>query len=90
MKNKSQLLLIIGVISLIIGGYLYFKVDGNAVNQENVEIATNATSAEDAARQISENNRNEVGGNSVAIFLIGLGGALTVVSIINLVRKNPV
>ena len=88
MKNKSQLLLIIGIIALVIGGYLYFQVDSDAVNQKNMEIATTATSAEEAAKQISDNNRSEVGGNSVALFLLGLGGVLTLVSIINMVKKK--
>lgn len=73
MKNKSQLLLIVGIIALVIGGYLYFQVDGEAVNQKNIEIATTATSAEEAAKQISANNRSEVGGNSIALFFIRFG-----------------
>lgn len=89
MKNKPQILLIIGIIALVIGGYLYFQVDGDAVNQKNLEIATTATSAEEAAKQISANNRSEVGGNSIALFLLGLGGAIAVISIINLVKKKP-
>jgi len=89
MKNKPQLLLIVGIIALFIGGYLYFQVDGEAVNQKNIEIATTATSAEEAARQISANNQNEVGGNAIALFLLGLGGAITLISIINLVKKKP-
>lgn len=89
MKNKSQVLLIIGIIALFIGGYLYFKGDGDAVNQKNTEIATTATSAEEAARQISANNRSEIGGNSAALFLLGLGGVLTLVSIVSMVKKKP-
>ncbi|KFF03870.1 hypothetical protein [Chryseobacterium luteum] len=89
MKNKSQVLLIIGIIALVIGGYLYFQADGDAVNQKNIEIATTATSAEEAAKQISANNRSEVGGNSLALFLLGLGGAITLVSIISMVKKKP-
>lgn len=90
MKNKSVVLLIIGIIALVIGGYLYFQVDGEAVNRENIEIATSATSAEEAAKQISANNQSEVGGNSIAFFLLGMGGVLTLVSIINMVKRKPV
>ncbi|MCJ8155498.1 hypothetical protein MKJ01_17200 [Chryseobacterium sp. SSA4.19] len=89
MKNKSQVLLIIGIIALAIGGYLYFQGDGDSVNQKNIEIATTATSAEEAAKQISANNRSEIGGSSAALFLLGLGGVLTLVSVINLVKKKP-
>jgi len=89
MKNKSQLLLIIGIISLVIGGYLYFQADGDAINEKNVQISETATSAEEAAREISANNRKEVGGNSIAMFLMGLGGATVLVSIINMVKKDP-
>ncbi|WP_129533855.1 hypothetical protein [Chryseobacterium sp. 3008163] len=90
MKNKSQVLLIIGIIALVIGSYLYFQVDTDAVNQKNIEIATTATSAEEAAKQISANNKSEVGDNSIALFLLGLGGVLTLVSIINMVKKKPI
>lgn len=89
MKNKSMILLTIGVIALIVGGYLYFQVDGDAVNQQNIEILSNATNAEDAARLIAANNRSEVGGNSIALFLLGLGGAMTLLSLIGLLKKNP-
>lgn len=88
MKNKSKIVLIIGVISLLIGGYLYFQVDGDAVNQKNIEILSNATNAEDAARLIAANNRSEVGGNSIALFLLGLGGAMTLVSLVGMFKKN--
>lgn len=89
MKNKSQVLLIIGIIALAIGSYLYFQADGDAVNQKNTEIATTSTSAEEAAKQISANNRSEIGGNSAALFLLGLGGVLTLASIVSMVKKKP-
>lgn len=88
MQNKSKVVLIIGIIALIIGGYLYFQVDDDAVNQKNIEILSTATNAEDAARLISANNRNEVGGNSLSLFLLGLGGAMTLVSLVRLFKKN--
>lgn len=89
MKNKSLILLIVGVVALVIGGYLYFQIDGDAVNQKNIEILSNATNAEDAARLISANNRSEVDGNSIALFLLGLGGAMTLLSLVGLLKKNP-
>lgn len=89
MQKKSRLLLIIGLICLLVGGYLYFGNDGKSVNEQNIEIATNATNAQDAARQISENNRGEVGGHFVAMFLLGIGGMLTIVSVVGMMKKNP-
>jgi len=88
MKNKSQVLLFIGIIALAIGGYLYFQADGDAVNRKNMEIATTATTAEEAAKQISASNQSEIGGNSAAMFLLGLGGVLTLVSIISMMKKK--
>lgn len=88
MKQKSRFLLLIGVVCLGLGTYLYFKNNGDSVNQKNLDISRNATSAEDAARQISANNQGEIGGNSFAMLLLGIGGVLTVASIYNMTKKN--
>ncbi|KWS03395.1 hypothetical protein AZ78_0941 [Lysobacter capsici AZ78] len=40
--------------------------------------AVTATDAASAARAISAANENEIGGNGLAMFLLGLGAALTV------------
>ena len=89
MQKNPKLLLIVGVVCLLIGVYLYFTIDGDVVNNQNLDIARNATNAQDAARQISENNRSEVGGGFVSMFLLGIGAMLTLVSIILMVKKNP-
>lgn len=88
MKKKSKYSLVIGLVVLIIGTYLYFQVDGQATNRQNTEIAMTATNAEDAAKQIAANNSTEVGDHSFAMFLLGLGGALTLLSLFRLMRKN--
>lgn len=88
MKKKSGILLIVGIVCLVIGGYLYMKNNDGSVDQNNIEIQRTATSAEDAARQISANNNSEIGGNSGAMFLLGLGGVLTIASIIGMTKKE--
>lgn len=90
MEKKSKLLLIIGIIALMIGGYLFYSNDGGDVNQQNVEIATNATNAQEAARQIAANNRGEVGGHMAAMFLSGVGGVLVVASVLTMKKKKTV
>jgi hypothetical protein len=50
--------------------------------------AMTATDANSAAQAISAANNSEVGSNSLAMFLLGLGGALTVAGIFML-RKRP-
>ncbi len=88
MKKNPGLLLLVGIICLVAGAYFYFQIDGDAINKENLEIATSATSAEEAAKLIAANNQNEVGGNSLAMFLLGFGGVITLFSAIALVKKK--
>jgi hypothetical protein len=56
-------------------------------DQSAFAIAMTATDAESAARSISAANRSEVGGNAVAMFLIGLGLVLAIGGIV-LQRKR--
>lgn len=50
--------------------------------------AMTATDANSAAQAISAANNSEVGSNSLAMFLLGLGGVVTVAGIFML-RKRP-
>ena len=76
--NKLKILLGIGLLSLAIGGFLTFSSKNNS--QDNLDIAMNATNAEEAAKLISKNNRSEVGQNTLGMALLGFGGGVTVVS----------
>ena len=54
----------------------------------NLQIAQNATSAQEAAQLISRNNRSEVGGHMLGMFLIGLGAALSGASVIGMIAEK--
>lgn len=82
MQNKSKLLLIIGVLALLISGFLFMNNDGDAVNKTNLEIATNATNAQDAAAQIAANNQSETGQHMAAMGLLGMGAMLVIGSFV--------
>lgn len=88
MKSKLRTFLFVGLIAFGAGVYLYLSNKSAEIDQQNIEIVTNATNAEDAARQISENNRKDVGGNSIAMFLLGLGGAMVIFSGFSLMRRK--
>lgn len=88
LKNRGKVLLIIGVLALIIGIWMYATNDSEAVNAANLEIMQNATNATDAAQQISANNRSETGNHMLAMFLMGMGGVLTLFSIVILLAKK--
>ena len=57
-------------------------------NENNLQIAQNATSAQEAAQLISRNNRSEVGGHMLGMFLIGLGAALSGASVIGMIAEK--
>ena len=76
----------IGLLSLAIGGFLTFSSKNNS--QDNLDIAMNATNAEEAAKLISKNNRSEVGQNTLGMALLGFGGGVTVVSAIRLLKNR--
>jgi tartrate dehydratase alpha subunit/fumarate hydratase class I-like protein len=84
--NRLKILLVIGVVSLIAGGFLTFSSKNRS--RDNLEIAMNATNAEEAAKLISKNNRSEIGQNTLGMGLLGFGGALTLVSGIGLLKKK--
>ena len=83
---KLKILLGIGLLSLAIGGFLTFGSKNKS--QDNLDIAMNATNAEEAAKLISKNNRNEVGQNTLGMALLGFGGGVTVVSAIRLLKNR--
>ena len=84
--GRMKVILAIGVVSLIIGGFLTFT-SGNK-SKDNLDIALNATNAQEAAELISRNNRSEVGQNTLGMALLGFGGALTIVSGIGLLKNK--
>ncbi|MCP1226470.1 hypothetical protein [Sebaldella sp. S0638] len=84
--DKIKVLLGIGIISLIIGGFLTFNSKNRS--QDNLDIALNATNAEEAAKLISKNNRSEVGQNTIGMALLGFGGGITAVSLIRLLKNK--
>ena len=84
--DKLKILLGIGLLSLAIGRFLTFSSKNNS--QDNLDIAMNATNAEEAAKLISKNNRSEVGQNTLGMALLGFGGGVTVVSAIRLLKNR--
>ena len=68
--KKFKRFLIVGIISLAVG--LFIVMTNKDQNENNLQIAQNATSAQEAAQLISRNNRSEVGGHMLGMFLIGL------------------
>lgn len=84
--KKSKVMFIVGLISLILGLFLVF---GNKDrNKDNMDIALNVTSAEEAARLISQNNRSELGNHMFGMFFTGLGLVLTVGSGIGIIKNK--
>ena len=107
MKSKPMIAVVIGLILLVIGGFMQFRGNTPAANPEltaacRTEIqnrggdadlikqcddqafatAMTATDAQSAARSISAANRQDVGGNMISMFMIGLGLALSVLGLI--------
>ena len=73
--QKGSTMIIIGIPLLIIGIILYFVAP--SFSADNLQIARNARSAMEAAQAISKNNQMELLFNTVGMFLIGMGGALS-------------
>ena len=84
--GKIKILLGIGILSLVIGGFLTFSSKNRS--QDNLDIAMNATNAQEAAEMISKNNRSEVGQNTLGMALLGFGGGITAVSAIRLLKNR--
>ena len=83
---KIKILLGIGILSLVIGGFLTFSSKNRS--QDNLDIAMNATNAQEAAEMISKNNRSEVGQNTLGMALLGFGAGITAVSVIRLLKNK--
>ena len=84
--DKIKILLVIGILSLVIGGFLTFSSKNRS--QDNLDIAMNATNAQEAAEMISKNNRSEVGQNTLGMALLGFGAGITAVSVIRLLKNK--
>ncbi len=84
--NKEKKLLIIGLILLVVG--LGLKFANPDKNEENLAIMQQATNAQEAAQAIASNNQGEIAGNALAMFLMGLGGAMSVVAGIKVFTKK--
>ena len=84
--KKFKRFLIVGIISLAEG--LFIVMTNKDQNENNLQIAQNATSAQEAAQLISRNNRSEVGGHMLGMFLIGLGAALSGASVIGMIAEK--
>ena len=75
--RKDQIILLMGVLLLILGLILKFALPDS--NADNIAIAEQAQSAHEAAAAIARNNQGDVLTSSIAMFLLGVGGVLTVV-----------
>ena len=84
--KKFKRFLIVGIISLAVG--LFIVMTNKDQNENNLQIAQNATSAQEAAQLISRNNRSEVGGHMLGMFLIGLRAALSGESVIGMIAEK--
>ena len=84
--DKIKILLGIGILSLVIGGFLTFSSKNRS--QDNLDIAMNATNAQEAAEMISKNNRSVVGQNTLGMALLGFGAGITAVSVIRLLKNK--
>lgn len=84
--GKIKILLGIGILSLVIGGFLTFSSKNRS--QDNLDIAMNATNAQEAAEMISKNNRSEVGQNTLGMALLGFGAGITAVSVVRLLKNK--
>lgn len=107
MKSKPVIAVVVGLVLLVIGGFMQFRGTTPAANPEltaacRAEMqnrggdaqlikqcddqafasAITATDAQSAAQSISAANRQEVGGNMISMFMIGLGLALFVLGLI--------
>ena len=75
--NKEKKMLLIGIVLLALGLGLKFALPDSSA--ENFAIAQQAQNAQEAAQAISSNNQSDILTNSLGMFLLGLGGVLTVV-----------
>ena len=84
--NKEKKMLLIGIVLLALGLALKFALPDSSA--ENLAIAQQARSAQEAAQAISSNNQSDILTNSLGMFLLGLGGVLTVVGGLKVVSSR--
>ena len=84
--NKEKKMLLIGIVLLALGLGLKFALPDSSA--ENLTIAQQAQSAQEAAQAISSNNQSDILTNSLGMFLLGLGGVLTVVGGLKVVSSR--
>ena len=75
--NKEKKMLLIGIVLLALGLGLKFAMQDS--NAENLAIAQQAQSAQEAAQAIANNNQSDVLSGLLGMFLLGVGAVLTVV-----------
>ena len=75
--NKEKKMLLIGIVLLELGLGLKFAMQDS--NAENLAIAQQAQSAQEAAQAIASNNQRDVLSGLLGMFLLGVGAVLTVV-----------
>ena len=84
--NKEKKMLLIGIVLLALGLGLKFALPDSSA--ENLAIAQQAQSAQEAAQAIASNNQSDILTNSLGMFLLGLGGVLTVVGGLKVVSSR--
>lgn len=84
--NKFKKLIIIGIVFIIIGVLLFLLIKDPSAN--NLEIAKNARSAQEAALAISKNNRSNLFIHMIRMFLLGIGSALTIFGLVGFSKSN--
>ena len=84
--NKEKKIFIIGIVLLALGLGLKFGMPDTSA--ENLAIAQQAQNAQDAARAIASNNQSDILFSTLGMFLLGLGGVLTVVGGLKLVSAR--
>ena len=84
--NKEKKMLLIGIVLLALGLGLKFAMPDSQA--DNLAIAQQAQSAQEAAQAISSNNQSDILTNSLGMFLLGLGGVLTVVGGLKVVSSR--
>ena len=84
--NKEKKMLLIGIVLLALGLALKFALPDSST--DNLAIAQQAQSAQEAARAIASNNQSDVLTSTIGMFLLGLGGVLTVVGGLKMVSAR--
>jgi beta-lactamase regulating signal transducer with metallopeptidase domain len=84
--SKDKKIFIIGIVLVLLGLALKFALPDS--NADNLAIAQQAQSAQEAAQAIASNNQSDVLTSTIGMFLLGLGGVLTVVGGLKMVSAR--